>query len=149
MKDGIYIYGVIKTSEPQEFGEIGIGNNGASRVLTLGLQDIAAVVSRCPLKAYASLTEEMIVKDLAIHQLVIEKVMQRFTILPVKFGTMVEADDDVTTFLEKGSPLLNNELDKAKGKMELDVVAWWDLQKILAAISRHNEQVQAKQQELP
>jgi DnaJ-domain-containing protein 1 len=148
MKNGIYIYGIIKTSEPQEFGEIGIGNNGASRVLTLGSKDIAAVVSRCPLKAYDSLTKERVVKDLATHQLVIEKVMARFTILPVKFGTIVESEDDLITFLENSFSLLNDELSKAKGKIELDVVAWWDLQKILATISRHNEQIQAKQQEI-
>ena len=148
MKNGIYIYGIIKTSEPQDFGEIGIGSNTASTVLTLGLKDIAAVVSRCPFKVYASLAKEVVVKDLATHQLVIEKVMKRFTILPVKFGTMVEAEDDVIAFLQKGSLLLNHELDKAKGKIEFDVVAWWDLQKILATISRHNEQIQAKQQEV-
>ena len=69
MKNGIYIYGIIKTSEPQAFGERGIGNNAASKVLTLGLKDIAAVVSRCPLKAYDSLTKEVVVKDLATHAL--------------------------------------------------------------------------------
>jgi hypothetical protein len=148
MKQGIYVYGIIKTREPQDFGEIGIGDDGASRVLTLGVQDIAAVVSYSPLTTYASLPRERVVKDLATHQLVIEKVIQRFTVLPVKFGTMLETADDVLPFLQNGAHLLNNELDKVKEKIELDVVAWWDLQKILAAIARQNEQIQAKQQEI-
>jgi hypothetical protein len=148
MKNGIYIYGIIKTSESQEFGEMGIGDKAVSRVQTLGFKDIAAVVSSSPLKAYDSLSKEEVVKDLAIHELVIEKIMKRFTIIPVKFKTMVETEDEVIKFLEKGYVLLNNELDKAKGKIELDVVTWWDLQKILVAISRENEQIQAKQQEV-
>lgn len=148
MKNGIYIYGIIKTSEPQVFGEMGIGDNAVSQVLTLGLKDIAAVVSSSPFIAYDSLSKEKVVKDLATHQLVIEKVMEHFTILPVKFGTMVETEDEVIEFLKKGSVLLNNELDKAKGKIELDVVVWWELPKILAVISHHNEQIQAKQQEI-
>jgi hypothetical protein len=148
MKQGIYVYGIIKTREPQDFGEIGIGDDGASSVLTVGVQDIAAVVSHSPLTAYDSLSRERVVKDLATHQLVIESAMQRFTVLPVKFGTMVETEDDVLPFLENGAHLLHNELNKVQGKIELDVVAWWDLQKILTAIARQNEQIQAKQQEI-
>jgi hypothetical protein len=145
MKNGIYIYSIIKTSKSQEFGEIGIGDKVASRVLTLGFKDIAAVVSSSPLVAYDFLSKEKVVRDLAIHQLVIEKVMERFTTIPVKFGTMLETEEEL---LEKGYPLLNTELEKATGKIELDVVAWWDLQKILATISHQNDQVQARQQEI-
>jgi hypothetical protein len=148
MKNGIYIYSILKTSKPQEFGEIGIGDKAASRVLTLGFKDIAAVVSSSPLVAYDFLSKEKVVRDLAIHQLVIEKAMERFTTIPVKFGTMLETEEEVIKLLEKGYPLLNNELEKAKGKIELDVVAWWDLQKILATISHQNDQVQARQQEI-
>jgi hypothetical protein len=148
MKEGIYIYGIIKTSGPQEFGEIGIGDKTPSHVLTVGFQELAAVVSNSPLMVYDSLTKEKVVKDLVIHQFVIEKVMERFTIVPVKFGTMVETEDEVIQFLERGYALLSNELGKMERKIELDVVAWWELPKILAAISRHNSQIQEKQQEL-
>ena len=148
MKNGIYIYGIIKTNEPQMFGEIGIGDEIASKVYSIMFKDIAAIVSRSPLTTYDSLNKEKVIKDLANHQLVIEKVMQHFTIIPVKFGTMVETEDEVVKFLEQGYALLSNELDKAKGKIELDVVVWWDLQKILAALPEHNEQIQAKQQEI-
>jgi len=148
MKNGTYIYGIINTSKPQEFGEMDNSNRAASRVKTLGFKDIAAVVSNSPLTVYDSLSKEKVAKDLAAHQLVIEKVMQACTILPVKFGTMTETEDEVIEFLEKGYDLLHNELDKAKGKIELDVVAWWDLQKILATLPRQNEQLQARQQEI-
>ncbi len=134
MKNGIYIYGIIKTSGPQELGDIGISNKDVPDVLTIRFKDIAAVVSHGPLMTYDSLAKEQVVKDLVIHQFVLEKVMTRFTIVPIKFGTMVETKDEVSAFLENGYVLLSNERGKMEGKIELDIVAWWELPKILAAI---------------
>jgi DnaJ-domain-containing protein 1 len=147
MKNGIYIYGIIKTSGPQEFGEIGIGNK-ASQVLTIGFKDLAAVVSKSPFMVYDSLAKEKVVKDLVTHQFVIEKVMESFTIVPVKFGSMVETEDEVIEFLGKGYSLLSNELCKIEGKIELDVVASWELPKILPALYRHDDQIRKKQNEI-
>ncbi len=145
MNYGFYIYGLVRTGEPQEFGSIGIGNP-ASQVLTVGYQDIAAVVSASPLVVYDSLAKEKTIKDLVTHQFVIEKVMERFSVVPVKFGTMVEHADAVIAFLEMGYPLLSNELSKMEQKIEMDVVARWNLPKILAALPRHHLPVQEKQQ---
>jgi hypothetical protein len=147
MKNGLYIYGMIHTSEPQEFGAIGVGNE-ATQVQTLVLRDVAAVVSRSPLAIYDSLAKEKIVKDLVTHQFVLEQVMQRFTVIPVKFGTMVETEDDVLSFLEKGHALLSNELDKNAAKIELDLVAHWELPKILPTLSLGNDQIQKKQRDI-
>ncbi|MGB8343866.1 MAG: GvpL/GvpF family gas vesicle protein [Ktedonobacteraceae bacterium] len=147
MSNGFYIYGLVRSSEPQEFGDIGIGNP-ASPVLTVGFQDIWAVVSDSPFVVYDSLAKEKTIKDLVTHQFVIEKVMEHFTIVPVKFGTMVENADEVIAFLEKGYPLLSNELSRMEQKIEMDVVARWDMSKILAALPRHHLPVQEKQQEI-
>lgn len=147
MSDGIYVYGIIKTGDAQEFGTIGIGDQ-ATAVLTVGFKDVAAVVSRSPLMVYDSLAREKTVRDLATHQFVIEKVMQRFTILPVKFGTMLETEDDVITFLKKGYILLGDELRKMAGKIELNVVASWDVQKVLAVLYRDNARLQKKQKDI-
>ena len=151
MKNGIYIYGVIKTSAPQEFGEIGIGDESAGRrtkVLTIGFKDLAAVVSDSPFAVYDSLAKEKTIKDLVTHQFVIEKVMADFTIIPVKFGTMVETEDEVIKLLEKGYSVLRNELRKMEGKIELDVVASWKLPKILAMVYAEDRRVQKKQREI-
>ncbi|MDQ2715541.1 MAG: GvpL/GvpF family gas vesicle protein [Chloroflexota bacterium] len=156
MKNGIYIYGIIATSNQdtdhrgavyKPVGTIGIGNE-ATEVVTIGFQDIAAVVSSSPLMVYDSLTKEKIVKDLVTHQVVIEKVMEHSTIIPVKFGTMVETEEEVATFLEQGYPLLSNELRKMEGKIELDVVASADVPKILASISRQHREIRQKRAEI-
>ena len=146
MQCGIYIYGIIKTNDSREFGNIGIGEQ-ASNVLTLGFKDIAAVVSESPLTAYDSLAKEKTVRDLVTHQFVLEKVMASFTVLPVKFGTMADTRDEVMQFLENGYALLSDELRKMEGKIELDVVAQWELPKVMAAIYRDSPHIQSKQRE--
>ena len=128
---GIYIYGIIQTGDRQEFGRIGIGDS-ASEVRTIGFKDLAAVVSDSPLMVYNTLAKEKIVKDLVTHQFVIETVMRSFTIIPAKLGTMVKTEGEALQFLEKGFVLLTEELNKMRGKIELDVVANWELPKILA-----------------
>lgn len=144
MKNGLYIYGMIAASDAQDFGNIGIGNE-ATAVQTIAFQDVAAVVSRSPFMVYDTLAKETIVKDLVTHQFVLEKVMLHFSVIPVKFGTMVETEDEVVRFLSKGYPLLSAELSKQAAKIELDVVANWELSNILPTIYRHNDQVQKKQ----
>lgn len=148
MQSGFYVYGIVETSEPQEFGPIGIGNGIGAPVLTIGFKDIAAMVSHSPLVAYDSLSKEKVIRDLAIHERIIEKAMSRFSLLPVKFGTMVETEDQLTEFLEKGYVLLKNELGKTKGKIELDVVASWKAPAIVAALSSQNEQLREMQQKI-
>jgi hypothetical protein len=148
MPNGLYVYGIIQTSEPREFGQIGIGNGADSHVLTRGFRDIAAVVSHSPLMVYDSLSKEKVIRDLAMHERVVERVMSRFTVLPVKFGTMVEAEDQLLEFLEKGYARLRNELKKAEGKVELDVVATWEVPEILAMLARRNEHVRETQQRI-
>ncbi|GHO80845.1 hypothetical protein KSD_86160 [Ktedonobacter sp. SOSP1-85] len=148
MQNGIYIYCIIKTSEHQEFGAIGIGDATASNVLTIGFKDIAAVISHNPLVVYDSLSKEKVIKDLFTHERVIEKIMGRFTTVPVKFGTMVETEDRVIEFLENGYTLLRNELDKVEGKIEQDVVATWEQPAVLAILARQNEQFREMQQKI-
>ena len=147
LQDGIYIYGVIKTSDPQEFGEIGIGNK-ASKVLTTRFKGLAAVVSDSPWKIYTSLAKEETIKDLVTHQFVIEKVMENFTVIPVKFGTMMETEDELIKFLDKGYFLLRNQLRKLQDKIELDLVATRQFPECLAAIYRHRRSIKRKQEEI-
>lgn len=145
--NGLYLYGVIKTSVSQEFGEIGIGD-AASKILTIGFKDVAAIVSESPFMVYDTLAKEKTVRDLVTHQFVIEKVMENFTIIPVKFGTMVKTEGEVINFLEKGYTLLCSELCKMEEKIELDVVASWKLPKVLTALYRDNPLLQNKQKEI-
>ncbi|GLV59281.1 hypothetical protein KDH_61080 [Dictyobacter sp. S3.2.2.5] len=144
MTEGIYIYGIINSGDPQSFS---ITNNPAvPQVFTISSQDVAAVASINPFTHYESLEQEQAVKDLAIHNFVVEKAMERFTILPVKFGTMLETRDEVIALLDKGQTLFREMLGRMEGNIELDVVARWEMPEVLASIARENAQVRDRQQ---
>ena len=148
MQNGISIYGVIKTGGSLASRKIDVGSTETPAVFTIGFKDLAAVVSSNPLTSYDALSREKAIKDLAVHQLVLERVMERFTVVPVKFGTMLESEDEVITFLEKAYTLLSDLLDKREGKIELDIAAWWELPEILPVIAQQNSRVREKQQEI-
>ncbi|MFQ5878825.1 MAG: GvpL/GvpF family gas vesicle protein [Dehalococcoidia bacterium] len=134
-KDVTYIYGVIASGERMSFGPIGIGGRG-DQVHTVPYRDLAAVVSECPLVDYKAIKDkEKIVRDLAAHQAVIEEVMQRFTALPMKFGTMVKDQGEVETVLRQGYFALREAHAAIEDKVEVEVVATWDLPSVFQEIS--------------
>ena len=136
-KEVTYIYGVIASGEAMSFGPIGIGGRG-DEVHTVPYKDLAAVVSDCPAVDYMAIKDmdkERVVRDLADHQAVIEEVMQRFTVLPMKFGTMVKDDGEVETVLRQGYFALKEAHAAIQDKVEVEVVTTWDLPSVFQEIS--------------
>jgi hypothetical protein len=148
MKTGLYLYGVIPTQEHQRFGALKVGKLTAPDVWTTGSHGLAMVVSSVPMTDYSTLTREEVVRALALHQLVVEKVMQRFTIIPVKFGTMLETEDEVAQLLENEQELLEATFATLAGKIELDVTATWEIAKMVPLVVQHNPKLQELQQQL-
>ena len=96
-----YIYGIIPTGEAISFDRA-TASGGNDRPRTVPHHDIAAVVSACPHTDYAALSRDLLVRELARHQQVIEHVLQRFPVLPLKFGTTVEDEVKVASILRLG-----------------------------------------------
>ncbi|MEA1964193.1 MAG: GvpL/GvpF family gas vesicle protein [Candidatus Aerophobetes bacterium] len=134
MEEGRYIYGVIGTSEEKSFGPIGMGKRG-NEVYTVPYQDIAAVISDSPIIDYKSLTKDVVAKYLLAHQSVIEQVMKHHTIIPFKFGTTAESNEEIKAIMFHGYPKFTDVLKKMQGKIELDVMALWDKHKIFKDIA--------------
>src|SRR6266516_1271831 len=127
-REGRYIYGIIAANQRREFGPIGIGARG-NVVYTLSYQNLAAIVSCSPIVKYPVTRENSIA-----HAKVLEKAMEEYTILPVRYCTIAENDE---TIIEK---VLKNRyqefvdlIREMEGKMELGVRArWTDLNAIFA-----------------
>lgn len=120
--DGRFIYGFISANEQKNLGCAGIEGG---EVHTLPYQDIAAVVSDTPIIQFDSLPKESLLRNLAVYQSVIEKVMETYHIIPMKFGTMVQGEEELERILEKGYGQINTNLKKMENKIELDVAALW------------------------
>jgi len=134
-KNATYIYGIIASGEALSFGPIGIGGRG-DEVHTVPYRDLAGVVSNCRAVDYRTLKDrEKIIRDLAAHQAVIEEVMQRFTILPIKFGTTAQDRDGVEALLRQGYLTFTEAHAAMEDKVEMEVVATWDLPSVFQEIS--------------
>ena len=137
-KEGKYIYGVIGTDEDKSFGSIGVGERG-DEVYTVPYQDIATVISDSPIIDYKSLTKDVVARYLLAHQSVIEQVMKHYTIIPFKFGTTAESNEELKTIIAQGYPKFTGALKEMQDKIELDVMAFWNKDKIFQDIAGEAE----------
>ena len=115
IKEGKYIYGIIRNSEPLNYGPIGMGKR-ADMVYAINYKGISAIVSNSPVIIYEARRVNMIT-----HEKVLEEVMKQFTVLPVRFSTISEYDDDagILRILEKDYQKFDEMLTKMDGKKEL------------------------------
>jgi hypothetical protein len=132
--DRVYIYGIIPTSEAINFDCATVGGSG-DRAHTIPYRDIAAVVSACAPTDYAALSRDLLIRELARHQQVVEHVLQRFPVLPAKFGTTVEGEDRARTILRLGYDDFRRALDGLKDKVQVELVATWELASVLQDVA--------------
>jgi hypothetical protein len=130
--DGKYIYGFVSTNERQNLGPIGIDQREVS---IFPCQDIAAVISDLPFIQFDAIPKETLFRNLAIYQAVIERVMKDRHIIPVKFGSMIEGEEELKRILKNGYGQINTNLKEMENKIELDVaILWSDMGTVLKEI---------------
>ena len=115
LKEGKYIYGIIRHSGPIEYGPIGMGKR-ADLVYGIEFKGITAIVSNSPVIIYEARRVNMIT-----HEKVLEEIMKQFTVLPVRFSTISEHSDDagILRIIEKDYTKFDEMLTKMDGKKDL------------------------------
>ncbi|MFQ5804482.1 MAG: GvpL/GvpF family gas vesicle protein, partial [Candidatus Methylomirabilales bacterium] len=137
-KEGTQIHGIIGARGPHRPTSL-VGGNGESEIYTIPYKYTQAVVRRAEQWDYGSLAKEELLRRLAVHQSVIEKVMVDYAVLPMKFGTFAKDDEEVVRILQSGYPWLRRTLAAVADKIEIDVVAIWeDLGPIFGAIGEED-----------
>lgn len=136
-KEGKYIYGIIRSKDSVNFGPIGIGKRG-DEVYGINYDSLCAVVSNSPIIQYEARRVNMIA-----HQKVLEEVMKQYAVLPVRFSTISEQNDDagILKILEKDFKKFDDLLNKMEGKKELGL-------KILAHEAQIYEHIVEKYDEI-
>jgi len=86
---GYYIYCVIRSSESRAFNVQSMGEK-SSVVHTIAYDNLAAVVSESPIIEY-----ERTRRNMMAHTVVLESIMQDFSILPVRFNTIATSEDAI------------------------------------------------------
>ena len=97
--EALHLYCVLGNGVEVDSGLIGLDGRQVSGVCHRGL---TALVSLTPIRAYKSMKKEEVIPYLFAHQAVLEQVMKRQTVVPVKFGTMARDEARVRRILESG-----------------------------------------------
>jgi hypothetical protein len=161
-KTGKYIYGVIYSDSEEvfdlgrimAFGDIYPANhptevvnrsNTFSYAFTICFQDIAAVVSDSEIVDYSHMPKDTLGRLLVSHQQLIEKVMTRHSVIPMRLGTFAGSNEEVRQILAKGYRTIKDIFERTKNSIEIDVVATLnDIESFLQEVSEDEEIKQLK-----
>ncbi len=114
-----YLYCFLRETTPQTFTSKGMGDRG-DPVTSFHYRDLGAVVSTSPLAEYDSSRRNMMT-----HTRVLEEVMERYSILPVRFDTVGPDADKVQRLLGDRYDEFQSLLDQMAGKVEMGLKALW------------------------
>jgi hypothetical protein len=135
INEGKYVYCIIKSERPLNFGPLGIGPDPAE-VHTVHFQDIAAIVSNTPM-----VVQDPTRDNVLAHQRVNETVMQHHTVIPMSFGTVFKTDHDIKELLRSAYDAFTDVLSKMQGKVEFGLKVLWDRDQIIREIEEDEEDI--------
>jgi hypothetical protein len=140
-QEGKYVYCVISTCQDRNFGPTGIGGEDED-VTTVGIDDLAMVVSNHPLGRLAVNSDNMLA-----HEKVIEEVMREYTVLPVRFCTIAASADEIRNLLFKRHRQFKNLLKDMDHKVELSVKGFWvDMDAVYREITSRRSDIEELKQ---
>ena len=117
-----YLYCIIRCQQDRTFDVAGTDGEGRP-VYALSHKGLAVVVSDTSLRRYESSR-----KNMMAHERVLEKVMEEFTVLPVRFGTVTDSAtpaESIRKLLSSRFEEFNKLLEEMEGKVELGLKAFW------------------------
>lgn len=120
---GKYLYCILRGSGERTFDGVPAIGSRDGPVHTVFHDGLAVVVSDSPVQEYDATRTNMLA-----HERVQERVMQEYTLLPVRFGTVTQAaspGQDLQKLLAKRGREFSRLLDDMEDKMELGLKAYW------------------------
>jgi hypothetical protein len=124
----VYVYGVLPASDQTR---VSVGGVEGAKVRTIQHGGLAALVSSVEADALAA------ARELRAHWRVLEEASKATTVLPVRFGTVMESEDAVRErMLEPNSAGLTELLDELAGRVQLNVKGDYDEERLLSSVVR-------------
>jgi hypothetical protein len=148
---GYYVYGIVEgdSSQPVE-GLPEEGIDPAYPVYALPYQGIQAVVSRVSLQEFGQERLEANLNDIkwveakvCAHQGVLEAVLARRTLIPMKFCTIYRSEERVQEMLAQYHADLANTLSRLAGKQEWGVKVYFDREALAQKVDEISDKVKA------
>jgi Gas vesicle synthesis protein GvpL/GvpF/DnaJ domain len=109
--------------------------DGRAPVAAITVGGAAAIVGRHDGWPLHGLPKPELLRRLAIHQRVIEDAMAGGDVLPTRFGTVLDSEDEVRAFLARWGGPVRESLARFAGLVEVEAAATWDLSQTLAGLA--------------
>jgi hypothetical protein len=148
MKDGCkHLYGVIETPENLNFGPIRVGNQD-DEVYSVTYKELSAIFSNTSFTDYKTMTKDVVIRYLLDHQKVVESMMNSHPIIPFKFGSLAHSEKDVEQVLTQGYTLFKPLLPWVRERVEFELVASWDREKVFKALYEEESEIRSLQKNI-
>lgn len=129
-----YVYGVVRSEAPAPAGVKGIAE---APVELLADGELAAVASRAPDERLEAGREELLT-----HSRVLEAVLEKATVLPMRFGVVMPDERTVRDrLLAAHHDELRAQLREMDGKVEISIKGLYDEQAIIREVVAENREV--------
>jgi hypothetical protein len=135
----VYVYGVLRRASTDVFGGGGVGMPCAP-VRLVESRGLAAIVSDVPGNWRAAGRA-----DVERHDKVLGRLIQRQSVVPLRFGTVMASDEDIReSLLEGHAGELAALLDRLEGRVQMSVKAYYLDQALLREVVRRHPQLKAR-----
>lgn len=132
---GKYIYGIINNNKGSDLSSKGFFGNSP---YTISYNNLSAVVKDAKIKVFEADQESLL-----SHNKVLDDIMKRHTVLPMRFGTIARSEEEVKELLRSAYPILLKRLLRIKDKVEFDIeINISNEQPIIKEVFEKNKEIQ-------
>jgi hypothetical protein len=132
---GLYLYGIIDTQDGLDVSMSGIEGG---HIETIEADRIAAVVTRV---GHRKIRPQR--ANLAVHNKLLQELVQRQAVLPCAFGTVAASEDQLLEVLRTNCDELRRELAMLRGKAEMSLGVYWNTSNIFEFFVANNQELEA------
>jgi Gas vesicle synthesis protein GvpL/GvpF len=118
-QNGQYLYAIIGNRQVQKWNICGIDGKAVHNITDGGVSAVVSDIS------YQRIRPER--RYLAAHRQVLKLLMEKTTLLPLRFGTIAENADEVRRVLSLNGERFLAQLDRVSGKVEMGLRVRWDV----------------------
>jgi Gas vesicle synthesis protein GvpL/GvpF len=136
----VYVYGILRAQDARSLSGSGVED---ARVRGVEHDGIAALVSTVEGSALAA------AREVRAHWQVLDEASASATVLPVRFGTVMESEDAVReTLLEPNAERLAGMLEELDGRVQLTVKGGYDEEELMRDVVQNAPAIGAMREQL-
>jgi len=111
-------------------------NEAQGEIQLIGRGGVTAIVMIRTEDQPVSRDRQDLVRQLLVHQQLVEKFMAIAPVLPVKFGTLAPNRESVELVLERASEKFIAAFNGLSGKTQFEIIVTWDVAEVFAEIAK-------------